>query len=145
MTKDDFFGTSNIEKLVTNRKIYNNNEKVSWLNTRVIKLSKEYPFSIFMKYTNKNDEEYKEINIKKLTKGRPSGHNLLAPKLFKLYPNGKTISAKKLADIKSLMIFIPNDAKYFYKDLNGADFEDDIEGYGEVIDFEVEREHGSNT
>ena len=44
MTKDDFFGTSNIEKLVTNRKIYNNNEKVSWLNTRVIKLSKEYPF-----------------------------------------------------------------------------------------------------
>ena len=47
MTKDDFFGTSNIEKLVTNRKIYNNNEKVSWLNTRVIKVKQRVPFFNF--------------------------------------------------------------------------------------------------
>lgn len=140
MTNNDFYGTVQIEQSVTNRKIDVNNEKISWLKARVIMLNKDIPHSIFMKYSHKDSEEYREINIKKISKGRPSDNNnsLFAQKLFKLYPEGKTLSQKKIADLKTLMSFIPNDVKYFYKNLRGADFEDDIEGFGERIDFNVE-------
>nr|XP_022904007.1 uncharacterized protein LOC111416270 [Onthophagus taurus] len=58
MTKDDFVGTSRIEQFITNRKIDSNREHVNWLQARVIKFSKETPFSIFMKYSHKDDEDY---------------------------------------------------------------------------------------
>ncbi|XP_050510421.1 uncharacterized protein LOC126887115 [Diabrotica virgifera virgifera] len=140
MTKDDFFGTSQIEKSITNRKTNINNEKISWLKARVIMLDKDHPQSIFMKYSHKESEEFKEINIKKITKGRPSDNNnsFFASKLFKLYPDGKELSQKKIADLKTLMSFVPNDVKHFYRDLRGANFEDDVEGFGETIDFDVE-------
>lgn len=57
-----------------------------------------------------------------------------------LYPTGKVISDKKLADIKSLMPLVPMDARSFYENLQSRAFEDDVEGFGRTVDFEVEEE-----
>ena len=141
MKKEDFLGTSKLEQLITNRKIDTTGNKVSWLETRVIKLSKDCPFSIFVKYTHKVEEEYKEINIRKRAKGRPNTNSNFYSELFELYPNGKEISTKKLADIKSLMTLVPNDVKDFYRNLIAADFEDDVDGFGENIDFVPEADN----
>lgn len=76
MQKDDFLSTEDLEKNIVNRKTDINGEKISWLKARVIKISKDCPFSIFLKYTHEEEEGYKEIDIKKKLRGRQ------APELF---------------------------------------------------------------
>lgn len=138
MKKEHFFSVADLEKEITNRKTDTNKEKISWLRTRVIKIEKEKPFSIFLKYTHNENDDFHEVLLNKNPKRQP-------PLAFKndveiLWPNGKEISNKKLEDIKSLLPFIPKDAKSFYRNLNGMDFDDDLDGYGENLDFEPEEE-----
>nr|CAI5856082.1 unnamed protein product [Callosobruchus analis] len=130
------FSTEDIEKSISNRKKSTQKEKISWLKTKVIKLGKDKPFSIFLKETHDQDEQYKEIDISKQVQGRKSSKEL--NNLKALYPTGKAMFQKKAEDIKTLMRFIPLDARPFYKIVNVIDFEDDIDGYGQYLDFEVE-------
>lgn len=136
MSKEHFYSIANLEKEITNRKTDTLKNKISWLQTRVIKIEKDKPFSIFLKYSHNENDEFHEVLLQKNLK-RP------APSTFKndidiLWPNGTEISNKKLQDIKSLMPFIPMDAKHFYRGLKGLDFDDDLDGYGENLDFEPE-------
>lgn len=143
MNKDDFYSVENIEKAIANRKVFETGDKVNWLNTRVIKIEKEKPYSIFLKHSHVGND-YKELKIDKRTKGVKlttlSGN--FQSKLNVLYPEGKPISEKKVSDIQSLMSLVPEECKSFYitNNLQIADFEDDLEGFGPQIDFEVEVE-----
>ena len=131
-----FRGTSDLEKMITNREVDTNNEKISWLQTREIMLEKEKGFSIFMRKSLCG--EFSEINIKKRKIGRPSA-NLFGNNLSPLWVNGKAIPAPKLQDIQSIMDLIPGDAKDFYTALLGDDsVEDDVDGFSGVPDFEIE-------
>ncbi|XP_063244846.1 uncharacterized protein LOC134546186 isoform X3 [Bacillus rossius redtenbacheri] len=130
-----FIGTSQLEQMVSNRKIDVNKEKVSWLQTREIMLEKNKPFSIFLRKDFVS--EYSEIDIKKRQSGRPlTGFR---DKLIPLWENGKPIAIPKLRDIESVMDLIPGDAKEFYKALFGAaQVEDDVDGFSGAPDFDVE-------
>lgn len=109
----------------------------------MIKLEKNKPYSIFFKENHDENPEaqengdYKEVLIHKVQKGRRT-QDFGESKLDILWPDGKEISNKKLNDLKALMPFIPKDVKDFYKGLRGIDFEDDLEGFGPEVDFEVE-------
>lgn len=135
MNTEDFFSTENIETRVVNRKLSVTKQKISWMNTKVIKIDKDKPFSIFFKETH-SMEEYQEVDIAKPVRGRKCANCF--GNLTLLYPNGKLISEKKMADIKSLLKFIPQDARHFYKIGEASNFDDDIDGYGESIDFDIE-------
>lgn len=62
--------------------------------------------------------------------------------LGSLWPTGKNLSKEKIKDIRSLIGLIPPEHQHFYYErlnrVGEADFIDDIDGFGETIDFEVE-------
>lgn len=59
--------------------------------------------------------------------------------LTQLWPNGKEINKAKLDDIKSIMHLIPANAHEFYTNFTGnAVIEEDINGYNETLDFDIE-------
>lgn len=130
-----FLGTQDIEKMITNRKVDTNKEKISWLQTREILLEKEKPCSIFLRTSFSG--EFSEIDIQKRQTGRPSTTFLQS--LSPLWSNGKPIPAPKLQDLRSVMDLIPGDARDFYSDLLGAsEVEDDVDGFSGLPDFECE-------
>ncbi|XP_050309753.1 uncharacterized protein LOC126745792 isoform X1 [Anthonomus grandis grandis] len=140
MECNDFFSIEDIEKKITNRKLSVKSKKISWLKTKAIRLIKEKHFSIFFKYDHSEDNCFQEVDISKTTRGKKTNHPKFED-LKRLYPNGKPISSKKAADIKSLLRFIPTDAKVFYKVDAIKDFLDDIDGFSEDVDFEVEEDN----
>lgn len=136
MEPGDFYSIEDIEKQISNKKMSTNKEKISWLKTKIIKLEKSKPTSIFLCESHSPEENrYKEIDISK-SRGKK---NPIDPKKLKmLYPEGKAISKKKWDDIKTLLKFIPKDATEFYTIKNVENFEDDIEGFGSNVDFDFE-------
>lgn len=134
MLSTEFYGTTELEKQIVNRKVDVENKKISWLKTREILLDKEKPFSIFLK-TNFEDNSYAEIDIRKKQIGRPA---LFKDLLIPMWPEGKKISHPKVEDIKSVMHLIPNDCKQFYENITGTDIVDDVDGFSGAPDFEVE-------
>ncbi|CAG9825752.1 unnamed protein product [Phaedon cochleariae] len=137
MESDDFYSTEDIEKQISNRKLTTNKEKVSWLKTKIIKLEKSKPNSIFLCESHSPEEnDFKEIDILKITRGKKIPID--PQKLKVLYPEGKAISKKKWDDIKTLLKFLPKDAIDFYRVENIENFEDDIEGFGSKTDFDYE-------
>ena len=57
------------------------------------------------------------------------------------WPNGKPIAEAKLQNLKEMMHLIPADALPFYKNLQGTNIIEDVEGYNvnvEDLDFEVD-------
>lgn len=49
MKREDFVGTEGIQKIF-HRKNYLDGQKIHWLKAREIKISKNFPFSVFVKY-----------------------------------------------------------------------------------------------
>lgn len=134
----DFVSTANLEKLIQNRKVDTENNKINWLQFKEIKLLKSKPFSILIK-TDHNVEEYREIDLSKKKIGRPSSKPIFSEALKPLWPDGKLISSAKLQDIKSYMYLIPKPEQHFYRNLKGdSGIIDDIDGFNGVPDFEIE-------
>nr|CAI5837459.1 unnamed protein product [Callosobruchus analis] len=127
MEPGDFYSTGNLEKQISNRKCSIDKEKVSWLRTKIIKLEKSAPNSVFLCESHSPTESnFKEIDISKPARGKK--RTAIDPqKLEILYPNGKAVSKQKWDDIKSLLKFVPKDAFEFYKIQNIENFEDDLE------------------
>lgn len=136
MSPDDFFSVHGLESLITNRKVDLNRKKVSWLDTHEILMEKNQPGIIKMR--NKVDGPFQSVNLNKT--GR-----LLDMKdivLGSLWPTGRNLSKEKVKDLRSMMDLIPPEHRHFYDErlnrVGEADFTDDIDGFGETIDFEVE-------
>lgn len=81
------------------------------------------------------------VDIGKRTKGRRASiARILLPLLW---PEGKALSKEKINDLKDLLSLIPKDAKPFFNFLKtqpSAEFVDDVDGFGEGLDFELEDE-----
>ncbi|CAH1107459.1 unnamed protein product [Psylliodes chrysocephalus] len=144
MLSKDFFGISNVEKNISNRKISVNGEKINWLTIRSIKITKDEPFLLYIQQ-NSFDDPIQEVNIKKLTRGRPtqnySQENVFL-NLVELWPQGKAIAEPNLANLREMYHLIPYDCLSFYQKLNGnANIEEDAEGYNiENLDFRIEED-----
>lgn len=104
MTHNDFLSTKILETAVTNRKQSTDGSQVNWLKMQCIKVERAKPFSIQYKY-DLNDEEYKTIDLRIHTVGKPTLLKNVDQPL--LYPNGRTISKEKLKDMKDLLKYIP--------------------------------------
>ncbi|XP_030751319.1 uncharacterized protein LOC115878842 [Sitophilus oryzae] len=112
MEPDDFYSTENLENQILNRKMTINKEKVNWLKTKIIKLEKSKPDSIFFCESHSSeDNNFKELNIAKSVRSKKNSLN--PQKLKVLYPRGKPISKKKWDDIKTLLKFLPKDTIEF--------------------------------
>jgi hypothetical protein len=62
-----------------------------------------------------------------------------------LWPQGKTIPQPKLDDLTSMFNLIPEDCHEFYMHLKGnSNLREDILGYGQTIDFDLEEDEGNN-
>lgn len=139
MKKDDFVGTSKIEKLITNRKKDVTDKKVNWLHIKEIKIIKSFPYTMFIRTTYDANEEYQEINIRKGRGKKTENVGIFSKNLSELWPDGKEIPQAKLDDIKSYMHLIPAVAHPFYEKLKGnSAVEEDIEGFNGELDFEID-------
>lgn len=96
----DFIGISGMEYVITNPKKNVNKSPVSWLMTRLIEITKGNPFSIFMKTSLEG--QHVELNVQKqMKRGRPITFNGFKDLGIPLWPNGKPLSEKKHADLKT--------------------------------------------
>lgn len=135
MTKRDFLSTEKLEKNITNRKVFINKDKVTWLQTKHIEIMKEHLHSIYMQCF---EQDVQELNIGKKIRGKllPLNAELLVP----LWPDGKPIHQAKLNDLQSMRHLIPEDCWPFYEGLKGIrdSSDEDIDGFGPELDFDME-------
>lgn len=134
-----FFSIKKMEEATTNRKVDIQKTKINWLKTHEIQLEKEHPYII--KMSNEINGEFQSVD---LSKGRSGTKiHLKNVELDALWPTGQPLSKEKVADLMSMIELIPDKDKHFYKFLEDTTthvFIDDVDGFGEVIDFDVEDE-----
>lgn len=136
LSSDDFFSVQKLEELIVNRKMDVNKQKINWMETHEILLEKSHPNIIKMK--RKFKDEFQSVDIAK------RGTNVIdfeSVELDRLWPNGRPLSKAKLEDLKEMMELVPDKYKYFYEfllDCTAHNFDDDIDGFGEGIDFDPE-------
>lgn len=137
MCPKEFFSTKKLEAAITNRKKDVNKVKINWLDTHEILLEKSEPFKIKMRKTI--DSEFQTVCIKR----RGPSIDFKNIELEELWPMGRPLSVEKVIDLKELLELVPDEKKSFYsflQDVPTQDFIDDVEGFGEFIDFELEEE-----
>lgn len=79
------------------------------------------------------------VNIQK--RNKHESLNLKEIRLEKLWPNGQMLSKEKVKDLSELLAFLPQSAQRSYSFLENVaqgDFLDDVDGFGENLDFELE-------
>lgn len=138
MLPEEFLSVKNLTDNTTNRKKDSNKEKVSWMSTHEIILEKSEPLKIKMK--KHMNAEIQTINIEK--KGCDK-KKFKKKKLGQLWPKGRPLSKEKVKDLKSMMFLVDEEDMHFYdflKKVTSREFIDDVEGYGEAVDFDVEIE-----
>lgn len=116
MKSNDFFSTEIIGKVLINRKIDTEKQKINWLKMRWMQFKKAYPKRLFFKETLNPDIEFFEINLAPTYKSPP------IPKTLPLLRNNdRYLKKEKLKDIKSLLEFVPPIHHRFYEDLQSLD------------------------
>jgi len=138
MDRQDFVSTSSLEQCTVNRKVDSAGNIVSWLHAREIHLTKEKPNHFYMSTTfDANDRV--EVDVGKRSRRHHQSlfmKRLSQGSLEKLYPQLKPIALAKLADLKSLMDFIPKSCHSFYGSLASPDdVQDDVDMFGISPDF----------
>lgn len=127
MSVNDFLSCETLKKNITKRdKDGENKEKVSWLKTHEILLSKNHPFKLFMNYDVSKDEYYTLDYSKKSSVSWESLEYRLA------YPQGRPLSKEKLQDFrKNYELFPPYAREYFDLLLDGRseDINEDVDGF----------------
>lgn len=154
MSSDDFWSSNQLEKAITNRKVDVNKAKINWLgnflfkektdsqgtftiDTHEILLEKSDPFVLKMyKIPGGN---FQVLSILK----RGKSTSLKNIQLEKLWPEGKPLSKEKVKDLNDLLAFLPSVAQQtfsFLENIVQHDFSDDVDGFGEYVDFEIEKD-----
>ena len=87
------------------------------MKIRWICVSSDKPLEFSYHYTHNALEEWKVVDVKRKTKGRPP--DLSRAKLPQLYTHPRSISEKKRADLLELLNYIPPIHHAFYQQLNG--------------------------
>lgn len=119
MLPEDFFSSSALEKLIVNRKIDAQKEKINWFGFRQIRYLKRDFFHIIVK----ENGVWKNINIQKKRIGEATFRETY---MECLYPKGNEISQKKYEDLMELLKFIPKQHHVFYVNLSHNGDEADL-------------------
>ena len=85
---------------------------------RWIRFEKAHPFSIQFRYTHNELEEWKVIDVKKRLKGRPPDLGRIS--LPRLREGLRGFDSKKLADLSSLLDYIPPVYHVYYTSLSAS-------------------------
>lgn len=129
-----------LPKAFVNRKVNTKKQNVDWLRIRWIRVSKDEPLQFRYRYSHNPLEQWKVVDLKRRTKGRPPDMGHIVPK--KLYMSPRSIkSAKK--DLLELLNFVPPIYHAFYQDLVSEGTEDD-EDESEHEDSESEENEPSD-
>lgn len=107
MKSTDFVSSSELQRLIVNRKKDVDGNKINWLSFRSIKYSKR---EIFLILVNNN------IHID-LRKRSIEETHFKDCELEYLFPFGRSIDKKKYDDLKTLLKFVPSEHHDFYKAL----------------------------
>lgn len=135
LVKEDFKSVVELESNIVNRKLDIEGNKVNWLKFREMGFEKDKPFALFFK--TELNQDPREIDLSKRKVGRQFSPFQLDLPL--LQPEGKAISVPKMKDLKSMLVFIPSDAKDFYKKFFcNPNVDDDVEGFNTALDFDLE-------
>lgn len=121
MSKEDFFGSKELEKGITNRKVAKNKEKFSWLNTQNIINNRDNPFEI--KIEKYGTSPPIQVSLRKKGKLGKSTTSFSNYSLIPLYTTHRPIKRKKYDDLMKLLQYIPTQYHAFYKQLH-SDCED---------------------
>lgn len=113
MTQSDFFSTKGLEKALTHRKTTNEGDKVQWLHIQWLHYIKNNPGIIYYKYSNNEDVQFYEVNMKK--RGTTSFQELASTS--PLFDGPKAITIAKYNDLLSLLEYIPPVHHNFYRQL----------------------------
>lgn len=132
MEVTDFYSSNNILKLVVNRKIDANKQKISWHDIDSITNIKGDPFSLYIKKKGETLQHKIDLHKKHVTEKMFS-----ETMLEHTSENGRRIKQDKYNDLISLLRFI--DIKYhaFYQNLQ---CDEDAEDYGLASNSETESE-----
>lgn len=69
--RDKFFNNQALEEVVNNRKKASDGKAFNWLKIRWLRFQKGNPFQIMCKHTFKDDETFRNLNIKQEEEGKP--------------------------------------------------------------------------
>lgn len=115
MEEEDFFTSSELEKLIVNRKKDASKDKINWFSFRSILYRIEDPFILTFK-TDDSEEEY-SIN---LAREGVNEQTFKKCSLHCLYPGGKEITTEKLRDLMQLLKYVPAEFHSFYSTIRST-------------------------
>lgn len=104
------------------------------METHEVLLETAHPTKIKMR--RQLTDDFQTVDIAKA-----NGTNFDCVELDQLWPDGRSLSKAKIDDLKEVLTLVPKKYKNFYSflgDVQTRDFIDDIDGFGEEVDFEVE-------
>lgn len=111
MLKTDFYSSTRLEELVTNRKKSTDGEKISWLKMQKIIYERYSPF--FLDVVEYGASSVMSISLQK--KGTTENFDLI--NLSYLYNESRKIAYLKYKDLQNLLKYIPEQYHGFYRDL----------------------------
>lgn len=138
MLPEEFFSVETLTKYTTNRKKDIHKAKINWMETHEIVIEKSEPLKLKMKKDINGRAQI--VNIEK--KGCPE-KKFKKIQLNQLWPEGRVLSSDKVKDLKSMMFLVEEQDQHFYsflENVESCEFSDDVEGFGEAIDFNVEND-----
>ena len=141
MSQDDFVSLRDLSKAFVNRKVNTRKDKVDWLRIRWIRVTKDEPLQFRYRYSHNTVEQWKVVNLKRRTKGRPPDMGRILPK--KLYTSPRSIKSAKKKDLMELLDYVPPIYHTFYQDIVGEGTEDS-EDESEHEDSESEENEQSD-
>lgn len=108
-----------------------------FIGTHEISIEKSQPF--LLKMYERPGGSFQVVNIQK--RGKPISFKEI--RLEKLWPQGQALSKEKIKDLKDLLQFLPSVDQQtfsFLENIAQRDSPDDVDGFGDQIDFALEKE-----
>ena len=119
MTSADFVAIKELKKLIVNRKEDTVGRSVDWMSIRWIQVQKDAPLKFRFRRSLNELEAWKEVDLRRKTKGRPSDLGRFS--LNTVYSGPRTLNTNKVQDILSMLDFIPPIHHDFYQQLLTGD------------------------
>lgn len=118
MTKEHFYSSESLEKIIVNRKTFIDGTKISWFSFQSIHYDCEDLFILKIKeFSSNSNRETKQISLEK----NNSLANFDSVILNKLYKQERCISQTKFNDLQHLLKYVPVNYQYFYTNLKYID------------------------
>lgn len=117
MNKVNFFSSLALEKIIVNRKMSTDGNKINWFKIQKIIYNRHEPFMLHIKEYSPADAPVISLSLGK--RGNESIFHEIELNL--LYEDGRAITKQKYDDLQSLLQYIPSEYHEFYQTLKFTD------------------------